>query len=121
MPFGLTNAPVTFRCLMNEVFKEKLRKCVLLRIEYLGHVITAEGIAADLSKVVALHEWPKPINIEQFRGFLGLNGYYRKFVRGLWNYGQALTHLLKKDKFHWNEAANMAFPELKAAMRTTPF
>lgn len=113
MPFGLTIASATFQCLMNEVFKDQLRKYVLVflddilvyntdlkthcehvtevlellkrhqlyakgskcsfgqqRIEYLGHVITTEGVAADPSNVVAIQEWPKPMNIKQLRGFL---------------------------------------------------
>ncbi|PKU87715.1 putative mitochondrial protein [Dendrobium catenatum] len=125
MPFGLTNAPATFQSLMNRVFRQYLRKFVLVffddilvysqteeehlehlkevlkilqthqlkanlknysfaqsMVEYLGHVVSQEGVTADQSKVEAMQKWPMPKNIRGLRGFLGLTGYYRRFVKG---------------------------------------
>ncbi|KAK1606634.1 hypothetical protein QYE76_030307 [Lolium multiflorum] len=94
MPFGLTNAPATFQALMNDhvaiVFNElrahrlhlKRSKCsfATTSVAYLGHVISADGVAIDADKVAAVAAWPTR-SPRALRGFLGLAGYYRKFIR----------------------------------------
>ncbi|GJS38830.1 putative mitochondrial protein [Tanacetum coccineum] len=107
MPFGLTNAPATFQSLMN-------------KIEYLGHVVSKNGVSADPSKISAMLEWPTPKNLKELRGFLGLTCYYRKFVQGYGKIAWALTERLKKDNFHWGEEATKAFQALKIAMTQVP-
>lgn len=65
-------------------------------------------------------QWPMPKTLKAFRGFLGLTGYYRKFVAGYAKVSHPLTQLLKKHGFRWNEEATLAFAALKKAMTAIP-
>jgi hypothetical protein len=84
-------------------------------VAYLEHVISAAGVAMDPAKVQAIHDWPTPRSARAVRGFLGLAGYYRKFVH---NYGVIVAPLtaLLKEGFSWDDAAAAAFTALKAAI-----
>ncbi|CAH9069028.1 unnamed protein product [Cuscuta europaea] len=100
----------------------KLSKCCFgkKQMEYLGHTVSAEGIAMETSKVQAVLDWPVPDNLKQLRGFLGLTVYYRRFIKGYASLAGPLTELLKKDIFAWNEAATRAFELLKRAITSAP-
>lgn len=100
----------------------KLSKCEFGKLEmgYLGHIVSGQGVAADPAKVFAMVSWPKPATVKQLRGFLGLLGYYRKFVRDYGKISKPLTTLLQKNQFKWGIKANQAFIALKDAMSTTP-
>jgi hypothetical protein len=84
----------------NQLFA-KLSKCKLCcgEVEYLGHIITGQGVCADPWKIQAMVDWPFPKNIKALRGFLGLIGYYRKFIRRYEKIAAPLTAMLKKNSF----------------------
>ncbi|KAJ3702738.1 hypothetical protein LUZ61_006443 [Rhynchospora tenuis] len=86
---------VTLQLLLDNRLFAKLSKCDIgtQKVEYLGHFITAEGVSTDPSKVEAMTSWPTPQNIRQLRGFLGLTGYYRKFVKNYGMMSRPLTDL----------------------------
>jgi hypothetical protein len=89
-------------------------------IAYLGHVIFDTGVTMDPVKVQAVSTWPQPHSARVVRGFLGLAGYYRKFVQDYGSIAAPLTALLKKDDFSWNDKAAAAFQALKAAVTSAP-
>jgi hypothetical protein len=74
----------------------------------------------DADKVAAVESWPKPHSARALRGFLGLAGYYRKFIREFGIIAAPLTRLLRRDAFVWDDAAAMAFRTLKTALTTDP-
>ena len=98
-------------------------KCEFLRPEvvYLGHVISKEGVRPDNKKLVAVREFPRPRNIKNVRQFLGLAGYYRRFIKGFSDIAKPLTSLTKKDvPFHWGEKQQEAFENLREKLCEEP-
>lgn len=106
------NKTVAEHCELLQVVMQKLqgqqlyankKKCEFGKeVGYLGHVISRKGVAMDQSNVDAMLCWPQPRTITQLRGFLGLTGYYRKFIAKYGQIARPLTDLLKKTK-NWME------------------
>lgn len=163
MSFGLCNAPATFQATMNDIFRELLRKFLIVffddilvfsssldtyldhltqvftilanhkfhlkptkcsfcqsQIAYLGHIVSEGTVAPDPLKIQGVVDWPTPKSVKSLRGFLGLSGFYRKFVQGYATLAHPLTSLLKKNSFEWSDLAQQAFDKLKVALATAP-
>ena len=100
----------------------RLSKCSFgaSEVDYLGHRVSSKGVSMESTKVQAVLEWPPLTNSKQLRGFLGLTGYYRRFIKAYAHIAAPLTDLLKKDNFVWNSEAEAAFLKLKNAMTIAP-
>jgi hypothetical protein len=101
----------------------KESKCEFFKdsISFLGHVISAEGISMEQDKVRAIQSWPAPTTVPGVRSFLGLAGYYRRFVKNFSRIASPLSELLNKDKpFDWKDSQQKAFDALKLAVSTGP-
>ncbi|KAK9106331.1 hypothetical protein Syun_022342 [Stephania yunnanensis] len=98
------------------------RKCCFARLslDYLGHIISQDGVSADPEKVQAMDLWPLPSPPKELRGFLGLTGYYMRFVRDYGKIAAPLTQLLRTDSFAWTAEATFSFNQLKQAMKEVP-
>ncbi|WOG95250.1 hypothetical protein DCAR_0414562 [Daucus carota subsp. sativus] len=139
MSFGLTNAPAAFMDLMNRVFKKYLDKFVIVfiddiliysktelyakfskcefwlkKVQFLGHVVSSEGINVDPEKIEAVMNWERLKTPTEVRSFLGLAGYYRRFVQDFSKIVVPLTKLTRKnEKFVWTDKCEESFQELK--------
>src|SRR5262249_42208810 len=97
----------------------KFSKCEFLleSVHFLGHVIFKEGISVDPSKVQAVLEWSAPRTPSEIRSFLGLAGYYSRFIQGFSSLAAPLTHLTRKNvKFVWSQECKQSFQELKTRL-----
>jgi hypothetical protein len=100
----------------------KFSKCDfwLKEVAFLGHIITDGGIKVDLGKISEILNWKQPKDASKIRSFLGLAGYYRRFIKGFSKLVKPLTSLLEKGKeFKWDEACQNCFEELKKRLTTT--
>ncbi|GKA43831.1 putative reverse transcriptase domain-containing protein [Tanacetum coccineum] len=114
MPFGLTNAPAVFMDLMNrkEELYAKFSKCEfwIPKVQFLGHVIDSEGIHVDPAKIESIKDWASPKSPTEIRQFLGLAGYYRRFIEGFSKIAKPMTKLTqKKVKFEWGDKQEATF------------
>jgi hypothetical protein len=101
----------------------KYNKCDfwLGEVLFLGHVISLEGISVDPSKVWNVLDWKPPRTVHQVRSFLGLAGYYRRFILNFSKIFKPITDLLKKEeKFVWNAERDEAFYTVKKLLTTSP-
>ncbi|XP_062118768.1 uncharacterized protein LOC133832416 [Humulus lupulus] len=110
------------QCLATHHFFSKASKCSLFRssIDFLGHLVSREGVRDDPSKIAAMVKWPQPHTLKQLCGFLGLTGYYRSFVSHYTTIAAPLIELLKRDNFKWTSQVATTFASLKDAMIFTP-
>jgi hypothetical protein len=101
----------------------KFSKCAfwLDTVKFLGHTISSDSIFIDPSKVQEVMDWKPPTSVHQIRSFLGLAGYYRRFILDFSRIAKPMTELLKKGvKFVWNEKCEEAFHTLRAHLTTAP-
>jgi hypothetical protein len=82
-------------------------------VEYLVHIVRKEGVRVDPKKIEAMKDFPCPKTLKIFHGFLGLTGYYHKFVKKYNKIATPLIALLKKNDFNWTPTADQAFHALK--------
>ncbi|XP_071705189.1 uncharacterized protein [Rutidosis leptorrhynchoides] len=146
MPFGLTNAPAVFMDLMNRVCSPYLDKFVIVfiddiliyskkqlyakfskcafwlkEVQFLGHVVSSKGIQVDPAKTEAIEKWETPKTPTQIRQFLGLAGYYRRFIQDFSRIAKPLTALTQKGKkYEWTSEQENAFQLLKKKLTTAP-
>nr|GEW40027.1 putative reverse transcriptase domain, ribonuclease H-like domain, aspartic peptidase domain protein [Tanacetum cinerariifolium] len=100
MPFGLTNAPT---------------------VQFLSHVIDSEGIHVDPAKIESIKDWASPKTPTEIRQFLGLAGYYRRFIEGFSKIAKPMTKLTQKNvKYDWSEKVEAAFQLLKQKLCSVP-
>nr|GEW86779.1 retrotransposon protein, putative, Ty3-gypsy subclass [Tanacetum cinerariifolium] len=107
---------IVLRTLRQEKLYAKFSNCEfwLGQVAFLGHIVSADGITMDLTKVEAITKWPRPKRVTKVRSFLGLADYYRRFVEGFSRLALLLTKLIRKgEKFVWNEEREKSFNELK--------
>lgn len=90
------------------------------RVDYLGHVISIQGLSVDPLKISAIQQWPVPRNVKQVRSFLGLAGYYRRFIHHYAAIAGALTDLLRMVPFAWTDSTQAAFDTLKNKLSAAP-
>ena len=98
-------------------------KCHFARnsVKYLGHIVSARGIQPDPVKLQAVKNFPRPTEVKELKGFLGLAGYYRRFVPGFSQIAAPLFQLQEKGTdFVWTEASERAFTVLKERLTEPP-
>jgi hypothetical protein len=118
----LRHVRTVLQTLQDHCLHLKRSKCEfgLTSVAYLGHVISGDGVAMDRSKVQAVLDWPVPKTVRAVRGFLGLAGYYRRFIRDFGAIAAPLTALLRKEGFRWSDEAAAAFRKLQHALTAAP-
>ncbi|TYK11985.1 reverse transcriptase [Cucumis melo var. makuwa] len=136
IPFGLTNAPAIFmdieaheehlriilQTIRDKQLYAKFSKCEfwLEQVVFLGHVVSAKGVSVDPQKVESIFNWERPTSATEVRNFLGLAGYYRRFIEDFSLLALPLTTLTRKNvKFEWLDKCEQSFQELKKRLVTT--
>ncbi|KAL0173110.1 hypothetical protein M9458_033421, partial [Cirrhinus mrigala] len=149
MPYGLSISPSFFQTFMNKVFREFLHQFVVVYIDdiliysrnlakhrqhvqqcefhrpsvqFLGYIISAEGMQMDQGKVSAIQEWPQPLTVKELQRFLGFSNFYGGFIKDYSTITAPLTSLLrgKLQALNWNPSAHEAFQRLKEIFSTAP-
>ena len=119
----LEHLEIVFSCLQEAGLKMKHSRCDFFKseIHYLGHLISPEGISPLPNKLDSIRHMPVPNSVKEIKQFLGLTGYYRKFVPKFADISRPLTTLTKKDtKFEWTSACQKSFELLKEALCGEP-
>ena len=113
---------IVLEVLREHQFYGKLSKCEfwLDEVQFLGHVISSHGIAVDPSKIETVLKWKRPQKVTEVRSFLGLAGYYRRFVEGFSKMVSPLNQITRNDQpFSWTDKCEECFEEMKRRLTTT--
>ena len=113
----------TLEILRNNKLYAKVTKCSFFQqeVDYLGHVVGINGVKPDPAKIKAIKEWKQPKNVKEIRSFLGLAGYYRRFIQDFARIATPLTNLTrKKTPYQWTSSEDAAFNELKTKLTEAP-
>ena len=119
----IENLSVIFERLLSAGLKLKPKKCTLFarKVEYLGHVVSENGISTDPRKVGVVKTWPEPANITELRSFLGFCSYYRRYIEHFAEIAKPLHKLTQKDtNFGWSDSCQQAFETLKYKLVSAP-
>ena len=101
----------------------KSSKCEfwLTEVRFLGHVVSTSGMSVDLEKIEAMMSWERPKSVFEIRSFLGLTGYYRRFIEYFSRLAAPMTRLIRREvKFDWDDRCEEAFQELKRRLTSAP-
>ncbi|KAL7841611.1 hypothetical protein SRHO_G00253020 [Serrasalmus rhombeus] len=99
------------------------KKCLLhqRKVQFLGHVVSGDGVATDPEKVQSVRRWPTPHDVSELRSFLGLASYYRRFIQGFADIAAPLHRLTEKGAaFQWTDGADKAFRQLRDVLCAAP-
>ena len=119
----VVHVKAVFECLATNNWHIKEKNCALFlpEVEFLGQVVSAEGVKVAVDKVDAVSSWPKLTCVWEVQGFLGLANFYRRFVKGIAAIAKLMTDLAKKDwDFTWGAEEEAAFQKLKEAFTSAP-
>ncbi|GJT98016.1 hypothetical protein Tco_1093534 [Tanacetum coccineum] len=114
---------IILELLKKEELYAKFSKCEfwIPKVQFLGHVIDSEGIHVDPAKIESIKDWTSPKSPTEIRQFLGLAGYYRRFIEGFSKIAKPMTKLTqKKVKFDWGDKQETAFQLLKQKLCSAP-
>lgn len=114
---------LVLQLLQKDHWQVKMSKCHFAQrqLRYLGHIISENGVATDPDKIQAVVQWPVPQSVKELQSFLGLTGYYRRFVKYFGIISRPLTDLLCKGAVYvWTDVQNQAFAALKQALTSAP-
>ena len=103
--------------------KAKFSKCAFWKeeVHFLGHVVSAKGISVNPNKIVAIQAWKRPSTVGEVRSFMGMAGYYRRFIKDFSKMSSPLTNLTRKNQpFRWTEKCEQAFSKIKEALVNAP-
>jgi hypothetical protein len=118
----LVHLEQVLKLLQQEQWYVKLSKCAFAvrEISYLGYIISEKGVSTSPDKIKDVLEWPTPTRVKEFMSFLGLAGYYRKFVQHFGIISRPLTNILKKNVvFLWTHDHQVSFDTLKSSLVST--
>ena len=114
---------IVLQLLRDHQLYAKFSKCEfwLTEMRFLGHMVSASGVSVDPDKVEAVMSWERPKSVFEIRSFLGLAGYYRRFIEDFSRIAAPMTRLTRKEvKFEWDDRCEEAFQELKRRLTSAP-